>query len=147
QRHDRHQVLMAQTQHRTSEAKERLLEAWRGEIQARMQYEILAQRMPDPKRAEIIRQIAEAEGRHRARIETRLRELGVAVPDPSTVHLSWMQRTQAKLAPVERVMARMESAEQSEITDRYRRTTGDPETDAVLSSIRTEEQSHSRSLD
>src|SRR6202030_1422279 len=35
----------------------------------------------------------------------------------------------------------------SEIAARYHRPTGDPETDAVLSSIRTEEQSHSRSLD
>jgi len=129
------------------EAKERLLVAWRGEIEARAQYEILAQRMRDPRRAEIIRQIAEAEGRHRERVEQRLRELGVPIPDPAGVRLSWMQRMQARLAPVPRVMARMEAAEQSEITDRYHRTTGDPDTDAVLSSIRTEEQSHSRSLD
>jgi VIT1/CCC1 family predicted Fe2+/Mn2+ transporter/rubrerythrin len=131
----------------TTDARERLLMAWRGEIQARAQYEILAQRMRDPRRADVIRQIAEAEGRHRERIEKRLRELGVTIPDPATVTLSWMQRTQARLAPVPRVMARMEAAEQSEITDRYHRTTGDPETDAVLSSIRVEEQSHERSLD
>ena len=130
-----------------SDARERLLEAWRGEIQARQQYEILAQRMRDPRRADVIRQIAEAEGRHRERVEKRLRELGVTVPDPATVKLSWMQRMQAKLAPVQRVMARMEAAEQTEITDRYHRTTGDPETDAVLSSIRTEEQAHGHSLD
>ena len=130
-----------------AEAKERLLEAWRGEIQARAQYEILAQRMRDPRRAEVIRKIAEAEGRHRERVEKRLRELGVPIPDPATVRLSWMQSMQAKLAPVPRVMARMEAAEQSEILDRYHRTTGDPETDAVLASIRTEEQGHERSLD
>src|SRR4029077_10666353 len=108
---------------------------------------ILAQRMKDPRRADVIRQIAEAEGRHRQRIEKRLQELGVTIPDPATVKLSWMQRMQARLAPVPRVMARMEAAEQTEITDRYHRTTGDPETDAVLSSIRVEEQSHERSLD
>src|SRR5438094_7518020 len=41
----------------------------------------------------------------------------------------------------------MEAAEQSEIDDRYHRPTGDPATDEVLSSIRVEEQGHSRSLD
>src|SRR5579859_1890615 len=103
--------------------------------------------MRAPRRADVIRQIAEAEGRHRERVEKRLRELSVAIPDPATVKLSWMQRMQARLAPVPRVMARMEAAEQSEIADRYHRTTGDAETDAVLASIRTEEQSHQRSLD
>jgi VIT1/CCC1 family predicted Fe2+/Mn2+ transporter len=43
-------------------------------------------------------------------------------------------------------MARMEAAEQFEITDRYQRSTGDPDTDTVLSSIRTDEQGHSRSI-
>jgi VIT1/CCC1 family predicted Fe2+/Mn2+ transporter/rubrerythrin len=131
----------------TQAAAERLLEAWRGEVQARLQYEILAARMRDPRRAEVIRNIAQAEGRHRGRVENRLRELGISIPDPATARLSWWQRTQARLAPVSRVMARMEAAEQSEIDDRYKRPTGDPDTDAVLSSIRTEEQGHSRSLD
>src|SRR5581483_7786327 len=125
---------------------ERLLEAWKGEILARTQYEILAQCMRDTRRAQIIRDIAAAEGRHRERIENRLRELGVPIPDPSTVTLSWWQSMQARFAPVPAVMARMESAEQSEITNRYKRSTGDAATDAVLASIRTEEQGHSKSL-
>lgn len=110
-------------------------------------YGILAGREADPKRADIIRAIAEAEGSHRERIERRLRELGQAVPDPSTVGLSLIQRLQARLAPVEAVIARMEAAEEVEITDRYKRSTGDPETDAVLQAIRVEEQGHSRSLE
>jgi VIT1/CCC1 family predicted Fe2+/Mn2+ transporter/rubrerythrin len=130
----------------TTEAKERLLDAWKGEIQARAQYEILALRMRDPRRAEVIREIAAAEGRHRERIENRLRELGVPIPDSRTVTLSWWQGMQARFAPVPAVMARMEAAEQSEITDRYKRPTGDAETDAVLASIRTDEQGHSKSL-
>jgi vacuolar iron transporter family protein len=129
-----------------NDASERLLEAWRGEILARAQYEILAQRMRDPRRAQIIRDIAAAEGRHRERIENRLRELGAPVPDASTVTLAWWQAMQARFAPVPAVMARMEMAEQSEITDRYKRPTGDAETDAVLASIRTDEQGHSKSL-
>ena len=110
-------------------------------------YTILAGRMGDSRRAEIIRAIADAEASHRERIEKRLRELGQPVPDPSSVKLSPLQRLQARLAPVEMVISRMEEAEEVEITDRYKRPTGDPDTDAVLESIRVEEQGHSRSLE
>jgi len=131
----------------SDEAVARLLQAWHGEVQARMLYTILARRMGDTRRAEIIRDIADAEGSHRERIEKRLRELGQRVPDPSSVQLSLLQRLQAHVAPVEMVIARMEDAEEVEITDRYKRTTGDPDTDAVLEAIRVEEQGHSRSLE
>ncbi len=129
------------------EAVERLLQAWRGEVQANQMYSLLAERMGDPRRGEIIRAIAAAESSHRERIEKRLRELGQPIPDPSSVRLSPIQRLQARLAPVEAVIARMEAAEQEEITDRYLRTTGDPDTDAVLQEIRVEEQGHSKSLE
>lgn len=103
--------------------------------------------MRDSRRADIIRAIADAEGSHRQRIEARLKELGQPVPDPSGVKLSLVQRLQARLAPIELVMSRMEAAEEEEIQDRYKRPTGDPATDDVLESIRAEEQGHSRSLD
>ena len=129
------------------EAVERLLQAWRGEVQARQMYVLLADRMGNTRQSEIIRAIADAEGSHRRRIEERLRELGQPIPDPAAVKLSVVQRLQARLAPVENVIARMEAAEDLEITDRYKRPTGDPETDAVLESIRVEEQGHSKSLE
>jgi VIT1/CCC1 family predicted Fe2+/Mn2+ transporter/rubrerythrin len=132
---------------RSGEAVARLLEAWRGEVEARAVYTILAERMRDPRRAQVIGEIADAEARHRERIEKRLRELGQPIPDPSTVRIPAWLRLQARFAPVMRMLAHMESAEQVEITDRYKRSTGDPETDAVLASIRAEEQSHSRTLD
>src|SRR5690348_1202720 len=110
-------------------------------------YMRLAQRIGDTRKAEIIRAIADAEASHRQRIEARLRELGEPIPDPSTVKLSLVQRLQARLAPVENVISRMEEAEELEITDRYKRSTGDPQTDAVLEAIRVEEQGHSRSLE
>jgi vacuolar iron transporter family protein len=110
-------------------------------------YSILAGRMRDPRRAQVIHEIADAEARHRERIERRLRELGQPLPDPSSVRISAWLRLQARLAPVMTMLRHMESNEQVEITDRYRRSTGDPDTDAVLASIRTEEQGHSRSLD
>ena len=90
--------------------------------------------------------MAAAEARHRARIEERLRELGAPIPDESAVELPTWLRLQASLAPLHRVLARMEAAEQDEITGGYKRLTGDPETDQLFASIRAEEQSHARSL-
>jgi VIT1/CCC1 family predicted Fe2+/Mn2+ transporter/rubrerythrin len=132
---------------RLSEVVSRLLEAWRGEVEARAVYTILAERARDPRRAHVIHEIADGEARHRERIEGRLRELGQPIPDPSSVRISTWMRLQARFAPVVRMLAHMESNEQVEITDRYKRSTGDADTDAVLASIRTEEQGHSRSLD
>lgn len=132
---------------RPDEAVGRLLEAWRGEVEAQAVYTILAQRMRDPRRAQVVREIADGEARHRERIEKRLTELGQPIPDLSAVRISPWLRLQARFAPVMRMLAHMESNEQVEITDRYKRSTGDPETDAVLASIRVEEQGHSRTLD
>jgi vacuolar iron transporter family protein len=136
-----------QQQAPSKDAVARLLQAWRGEVQARAMYTILAERMGDERRANIVRAIAEAEGSHRQRIERRLKELGQPIPDPSSVGLSLIQKLQARLAPVEMVIDRMEAAEEVEITDRYKRSTGDPDTDAVLQEIRVDEQGHSRSLE
>jgi len=130
----------------TDEAVRRLQDAWKGEVQARAVYEILAQREKDSRRAAIIREIAEAEGRHRGRVEERLRELGQPVGDPASVRISTWLRLQARLAPLERVLAAMESKEEEEITDRYKRSTGDPDTDKVLTGIRVDEQEHSMQL-
>jgi VIT1/CCC1 family predicted Fe2+/Mn2+ transporter/rubrerythrin len=124
----------------------RLREAWRGEVQAGQVYQLLAEREKDARRAQIIRAMAEAEQTHRVRIENRLRELGEPIPEPNSVRLSSWLKLQARLAPLPRMLARMEAAEEEEITDRYKRPTGDSGTDALLAEIRHEEQSHSRQL-
>jgi VIT1/CCC1 family predicted Fe2+/Mn2+ transporter/rubrerythrin len=128
-----------------SEAVARLLDAWRGEIQARAVYSLLAERESDPRRADVIRRIADGEARHRERIEGRMRELGVPVPRGSVRISPWL-RLQVRLATPERLLASMEANEEVEIGDRYQRPTGDPETDAVLASIRKDEEQHSRQL-
>jgi len=72
--------------------RDRLLQAWRGEIHARYVYEALARREDDPKRADILRRIAEAEATHRSRLETHMTHLGIPVPDPGTVRISpWLK--------------------------------------------------------
>lgn len=134
------------TAQHSAAAVERLLESWRAEIQARKMYELLAERERDPRRAEILRQIAEAEAKHRQRIEARLKDLGVDVPDPESVRISLWARLQARLAPIDTVLAAREAAEDAEVDGRYKRPTGDEQTDHLLRDIRHEEASHSRQV-
>ena len=124
------------------EARERLLTAWRGEILAGSVYELIARRM-EPREAEIVRRMAAAEGGHRRRLEQRMRELGVEVPDAGTVRVPLWLRLQARIAPVDRLLAAREAAEDEEVDDLYKRSTGDPDTDRLLREIRKEERSHS----
>jgi VIT1/CCC1 family predicted Fe2+/Mn2+ transporter/rubrerythrin len=129
-----------------AQAVSRLLEAWRGEVEANRVYELLAERARDPRQAEILRRMAEAESGHRRRIEARLRDMGVQVPDPSTVKLSPWLRLQARIAPLQRVLAAREAAEQEEIDVRYQQPTGDAATDEMLANIRKDEKSHSLAI-
>jgi vacuolar iron transporter family protein len=124
------------------EVRERLLKAWRGEIVAGAVYELIAKRTPDPE-AEILRRMAHAESGHRNRLEARMQELGIAVPDPADVRLPVWLRLQARIAPVDRLLAAREAAEDDEVDDLYKRSTGDPVTDGLLRDIRKEERSHS----
>jgi len=73
--------------------RDRLLQAWRGEIEAGRVYDLIAERMPD-REAEILRRMAEAEGGHRRRLETRMTELvgdlyKRSTGDPVTDELLW----------------------------------------------------------
>jgi vacuolar iron transporter family protein len=121
---------------------ERLLRAWRGEVEAQAVYELLARRLDD-RRAAILRKMARAESGHRGRLEARMNELGIPVPDPSSVQLSRWMRLQARIAPVDRLLAAREAAEDDEVGDLYKTPTGDPETDRLLHEIRKDERSHS----
>jgi vacuolar iron transporter family protein len=125
------------------DARARLLQAWRGEVEANAVYELIARRERDPERAAILRRMAEAESGHRRRLEARMRELGIEVPDPSSVKLSPWLRLQAKLAPIDRLLAAREAAETDEIDDLYLRPTGDAATDELLHDIRRDERVHS----
>jgi VIT1/CCC1 family predicted Fe2+/Mn2+ transporter/rubrerythrin len=129
----------------TPAARERLLQAWRGEIVAGRMYELIALRLPE-REAEILRRMAAAEASHRGRLEARMRELGVEIPDPHGVHISTWMRLQARIAPVDRLLAAREAAEDEEVDDLYKRPTGDAATDTLLREIRKEERSHSRAV-
>jgi VIT1/CCC1 family predicted Fe2+/Mn2+ transporter/rubrerythrin len=128
-----------------SEVSERLLQAWRGEIVAGRMYELIAERLPE-RDADILRRMAQAEASHRARIERRMQALSIEIPSPDSVRVSRWMRLQARIAPVDRLLAAREAAEDEEVDDLYKRSTGDPETDRLLREIRREERSHSRAV-
>jgi len=128
------------------EAKKRLLQSWRAEIEARAVYQALADREKDPRRAEVLRRMADSEGGHRTRLEERMTAMGIAIPDATQVNLPLWKRLQVLVAPVDRVLVMQEKAEESEITDRYLRPTGDAQTDELLGDIRKDERSHSSNL-
>jgi VIT1/CCC1 family predicted Fe2+/Mn2+ transporter/rubrerythrin len=130
----------------TDEARERLLQAWRGEILAGAVYELIAKRMGE-RDASILRRMAEAESGHRTRLERRMTELQIPIPDPETVKVPLWLRLQARVAPVDRLLAAREAAEDDEVSDLYRRPTGDADTDRLLHEIRREERSHSRAVE
>ena len=123
-----------------------LIDAWTDEVQATVVYELIAERESDPRRAEVLRQMAEIEGAHRARLEDRMRELGIEIPDERTVKISAWRRLQARVAPVDRLLARQEAMEQTIATEIEERPTGDVDTDRLLEEIRDEEQQHTVAL-
>jgi vacuolar iron transporter family protein len=127
------------------QVRERLLQAWQGEIVAGRVYELIAARMPD-READILRRMADAEAAHRTRLEARMTELEIEIPPPESVHLSPWLRLQARIAPVDRLLAAREAAEDEEVDDLYKRSTGDPVTDELLRGIRKEERAHSRTV-
>jgi VIT1/CCC1 family predicted Fe2+/Mn2+ transporter/rubrerythrin len=127
------------------EVRRRLLKAWRGEIEARATYQLIARRLA-PREAEIMGRMADAEAGHRQRLEARMRELGIEVPSPDSVRISAWTRLQCRLAPVDRLLAAREAAEDEEVDELYKRPTGDGDTDRLLHEIRKDERSHSMAV-
>ena len=130
----------------TSDVATRLLGAWRAEIEASAVYELLVKREKDPKKADILRRMAESEESHRRRLEARMTELGVSIPDRSQIKLSPWLALQARVAPVGRLLAQREAAEEQDIAERYTTPTGDKTTDELLAAIREEEESHAGAI-
>jgi VIT1/CCC1 family predicted Fe2+/Mn2+ transporter len=128
-----------------SEVRRRLLKAWRGEIEARASYELIARRLP-PREAEIMGRMADAEAKHRERLEARMRELSIEIPAADSVRLSRWAKLQARTAPIDRLLAAREAAEDDEVDDLYKRPTGDATTDRLLHEIRKDERSHSMAV-
>jgi hypothetical protein len=72
-------------------------------------YRLIARRL-EPREAEIMRRMAEAESGHRARLEQRMRELGIETPDLAGVRVPLWLGLQARIAPIDRLLAAREAA-------------------------------------
>jgi VIT1/CCC1 family predicted Fe2+/Mn2+ transporter/rubrerythrin len=129
-----------------SDVSARLIDAWTDEVQATIVYGLIAQRESDPRRAHVLNQLAEIERSHRARLEQRMSDLGIEIPDERSVRLSTWRRMQARLAPVDRLLARQEAMEQDIAAEIEERPTGDADTDRLLEQIRDEEEQHTVAL-
>jgi len=128
------------------EVRDRLLSAWRGEVLAENVYELIARRLP-ARQAELVRRIAQVEDGHRRRLEQRMDELGMRVPDRDTVKAGPWLRLQARVAPLDRLLVSREAAEEADVDAVYEPSTGDAVTDRLFSSIRTEERSHALTVE
>ena len=128
-----------------TDARDRLLSAWRREIVAAAVYELIARRLPAPE-ADILRRMGEAENGHRARLEARMAELAIEIPPRERVRPSLWLRLQARIAPVDRLLAAREAAENEDADNLYARPTGDPATDELFDQIRDEERGHSSAV-
>jgi len=129
-----------------ADVRARLLDAWTDEVQATIVYELIAARESDPRRADVLRALAEIETSHRSRLEARMLELDIAIPDERTVGLSAWRRLQVRLAPVERLLAQQEAMEQEIAAQIDEQPTGDEGTDRLLEQIRDEERQHTVAL-
>ncbi len=129
-----------------SDVSARLIDAWTDEVRATIVYGLIAQRETDPRRAQVLNALADIERSHRGRLEQRMLELGIALPDERTVGLSHWRRLQARLAPVDRLIARQEAMELAIAAEIDEHPTGDSDTDRLLEQIRDEEQQHTVAL-
>jgi VIT1/CCC1 family predicted Fe2+/Mn2+ transporter len=137
---------MQQSVSASSDVAARLMDAWRAEIEASTVYGLLVKREKDSGRRLILKRMADAEDGHRRRLEARMRELGIPVPDPKSAKISPWLRLQARIAPLGRMLAAREAAEALDVQERYSTPTGDAGTDELLAAIREEEEAHSRSI-
>src|SRR5205807_1181638 len=87
----------------------------------------------------------DAEGGHRRRLEARMQELEIPLPNPDSVRIPLWLRLQTRIAPVDRLLAAREAAEDDEVDDLYKRSTGDPVTDTLLREIRKDDRRAFRS--
>ena len=73
-------------------------------------------------------------------------ELAIEIPPADSVRPSLRLRLQTRIAPVDRLLAAREAAENEEANDLYSRPTGDPVTDALFDQISDEERGDSSAV-
>jgi vacuolar iron transporter family protein len=127
-----------------------LQQNWLAEAQGARNYRELADAEKQPRRREILLRMAEAEQRHAARWEQKLRELGAAPPGLADSWLSRLRRRLVRAGGARRAIQEMEAAEDRDIA-RYSKhqeqlSQADPAVRQMLHDFELEERSHARAL-
>src|ERR1700741_2161180 len=85
---------------------------WQAEVETAQTYRDLAEREPDEKRKGILLRMAEAEERHAARWEAKLKEFGIERPTLKNTIRRRLNRWWNKVAGANIAIRRMEAAEE-----------------------------------
>lgn len=123
---------------------------WQAEVEAAQAYRDLAGREADPKRRDVLIRMAEAEERHAARWEQKLRDLGSAPRSIENTLGRRLNRWWNKVAGADVAIRRMEAAEEkheAEFRDqRDRALAGEHDVQDFLRESALEEKAHARML-
>jgi VIT1/CCC1 family predicted Fe2+/Mn2+ transporter/rubrerythrin len=122
-----------------------LQESWRREKESERVYAELAAREHDPGRKSVLERLAETEGRHAARWEEKLTELGAPLPELRRGHRQKLRDWLNRQAGTDATLRRME-AEEDRVTARYEaqaRALDDETATTLLHQMKREEESHS----
>src|ERR1700720_1673103 len=123
---------------------------WRAEVETAQVYRDLAEREQDEKRRGILLRMAEAEERHAARWEEKLRDMGETVPRlPDTIWTRFKRRFTRSLG-TDIAIRRMEAAEEKHEREfsaqRDRALAGEQDVQEFLRTSALEEKAHARAL-
>jgi VIT1/CCC1 family predicted Fe2+/Mn2+ transporter/rubrerythrin len=138
------------TEHDKTETIRLLQQNWLAEAEGARNYRELAEAEKQPRRREILLRMAEAEQRHAAGWEQKLRELGAAPPGLADSWLSRLRRRLIRGTGARRAIQQMEAAEDRDIA-RYaahqdQLSQADPQVREMLHDFELEERSHARAL-
>ena len=134
----------------TADGIEALRQNWKAEVETARVYRDLAAREADEKRKGILLRMAEAEERHAARWEQKLKDLGVMPPALADTFSRRLSRWWNRVAGPEIAIRRMEVAEDRHEA-RYRAQSeralaDDPDAQEFLREAALEEKAHARVL-
>ncbi len=122
-----------------------LQESWRREKESERVYADLATREQDQGRRSVLEKLAETEGRHAARWEEKLIELGAPIPELRRSSVQRVRDWLNRQAGTDATLRRME-AEEDRVTERYEaqaRALDDEAATHLLHQMQREEEGHS----
>jgi VIT1/CCC1 family predicted Fe2+/Mn2+ transporter/rubrerythrin len=123
---------------------------WRAEVETAQVYRDLAEREKDEKRKGILIRMAEAEERHAARWEQKLRDMGQPIPQLADTPWTRFKRRFNRSLGTDIAIRRMEAAEEKHEREfsaqRDRTLAGEEDVQEFLRTSALEEKAHARAL-